>query len=144
MGTDAGERMGSLLPIPGGKRTVYSNVVSPWVSLSVGRSRGRVAACCDGHVDVIVGHFQPTNFGNLWTTVAPPPGERYVAVSSGAGHDEIGESGTSVSYLLRDNGSIDRRSDEAVGHARPRARRRRSRRFSRTVTTVWTASRRRS
>ena len=110
MGTDAGERMGSLLPIPGGKRTVYSNVVSPWVSLSVGRAEFAWLRA-DGHVDILVGHWGPTNFGNLWTTVAPPPGERYVAVSSGAGHDEIGPSpGTSVSYLLRDNGSIDRRS----------------------------------
>ena len=110
MGTDAGERMGSLLPIPGGKRTVYSNVVSPWVSLSVGRAEFAWLRA-DGHVDILVGHWGPTNFGNLWTTVAPPPGERYVAVSSGASHDEIGPSpGTSVSYLLRDNGSIDRRS----------------------------------
>ena len=110
MGTDAGERMGSLLPIPGGKRTVYSNVVSPWVSLSVGRAEFAWLRA-DGHVDIVVSHWGPTNFGNLWTTVAPPPGERYVAVSSGAGHDEIGPSpGTSVSYLLRDNGSIDRRS----------------------------------
>ena len=110
MGTDAGERMGSLVPIPGGKRTVYSNVVSPWVALSVGRAEFAWLRA-DGHVDIVVGHWGPTNFGNLWTTVAPPPGERYVAVSSGAGHDEIGPSpGTSVSYLLRDNGSIDRRS----------------------------------
>ena len=110
MGTDAGERMGSLVPIPGGKRTVYSNVVSPWVSLSVGRAEFAWLRA-DGHVDIVVGHWGPTNFGNLWTTVAPPPGERYVAVSSGASHDEIGPSpGTSVSYLLRDNGSIDRRS----------------------------------
>ena len=82
----------------------YKNVVSPWVSLSDGKAEIAWLRA-DGHVDVLC-FGAPTNFGNLWTTVAPPPGERYVAVSSGAGH----LNGTSVSYLLRDSGAVDRRS----------------------------------
>ena len=104
-GTAACDKMGTLVPVPGGKWRVYKNIISPWASVSVGKFETAWLRA-DGHIDVMAAQYGPTNFGNLWTTVEPPPGERYVAVSSGAAHAD----GTSVSYLLRDNGSVDRRS----------------------------------